>query len=878
MIIKASFLLLFLFNISTSFAQTPNQNLEWKALNSFLNQEYDEAIVECRGILEKHTDDVVANRTRFILARTLMQTEKYDEALLILGKTQLDAAFFKSGISGLIGDCKSEQGKFEEALEHYLKAVHSEFNESHTPYYLFKSYLCAKQLNQLIEANQYIQTIQDYFPAYSGQYQFAKYLTLDSVNAIKLTQREVIQPETLGIGTINGKALSNESFQMSIEIAQTNAIQTAQQQGQQAQNVDEDRVWKSFVEEEALTREYQRLKLYSDQIELNAYLMATDGFSPQLEFLHSPAFTDETGNFDANKLLLRINEMKNSTEPSQKEAWANTEEYYQKKLKQEKYFNLVGLISYTTSLEVDQKIEENRTYKADFYCERFRDLENETDSPTETELKAYYERNKSKAKYQNTEDTHRVIYLSLEIAPTKADTAAAYSKAKNLKKAFKQTQDDSSFVIKWSGIKFYTSGPFSTAVPEGHEKGSYGMYLTYPTAVAKEMGSAKLGTVVGPYLFNGELILAKIIGHTDEVINARHILLSIHGDSDDYSLEEIQEIYRSVTNENFGDLVAKYSGDTGSKEKGGYLGDFFFGDMVPTFATYCADAPIGEIGLVQTQFGYHIVQVTKRTGVRFPRLAPVSIPIKISNESSTIVENRLESIRTAYLSELNKNPNLNIRETMNKIAESKNALLEIFIVNDNAPTNSSLYTESAQDKFIQFAYDRNNPIRAISSVFMDSTNRFICIQAGFEKKGVPSYESIKMAIHADLELDNKYDILNNYLSTHSRTERSKRKKEVEISLVNCTIPNNGFEPTVVGKAIDAYLSGKKEIIVRGYAGIYCIEVIKEIAQDQKINKEELGNAIYLTNQQFFVGSVRRSLLIMNSSIDNRTLFRLGIRP
>jgi parvulin-like peptidyl-prolyl isomerase len=80
---------------------------------------------------------------------------------------------------------------------------------------------------------------------------------------------------------------------------------------------------------------------------------------------------------------------------------------------------------------------------------------------------------------------------------------------------------------------------------------------------------------------------------------------------------------KEVNDDNFEAYVSKHSGDTGSAAKGGDLGDFFFGDMVPQFATYVADKPIGEIGVVQTQFGFHIIQVTARKGKKYPRLAVV---------------------------------------------------------------------------------------------------------------------------------------------------------------------------------------------------------------------------------------------------------------
>lgn len=50
-----------------------------------------------------------------------------------------------------------------------------------------------------------------------------------------------------------------------------------------------------------------------------------------------------------------------------------------------------------------------------------------------------------------------------------------------------------------------------------------------------------------------------------------------------------------------------------SKAQGGELGEFGPGQMVPEFDKICFHEAIGEIHVVQTQFGYHLVEVTSRS-------------------------------------------------------------------------------------------------------------------------------------------------------------------------------------------------------------------------------------------------------------------------
>ena len=66
--------------------------------------------------------------------------------------------------------------------------------------------------------------------------------------------------------------------------------------------------------------------------------------------------------------------------------------------------------------------------------------------------------------------------------------------------------------------------------------------------------------------------------------------------------------------QSFTDLAKKYSTDPGTKDKGGELGAFRQGQMVPAFDKYAFSAPIGQISPpIKSPFGYHIIQVESRT-------------------------------------------------------------------------------------------------------------------------------------------------------------------------------------------------------------------------------------------------------------------------
>jgi len=87
--------------------------------------------------------------------------------------------------------------------------------------------------------------------------------------------------------------------------------------------------------------------------------------------------------------------------------------------------------------------------------------------------------------------------------------------------------------------------------------------------------------------------------------SARHILV----DSEEKCLELKAQIENGS---DFAD-VAKANSSCPSKADGGALGEFGPGQMVPEFDKVCFQGELNVVHVVQTQFGYHLVEVTSRS-------------------------------------------------------------------------------------------------------------------------------------------------------------------------------------------------------------------------------------------------------------------------
>lgn len=79
----------------------------------------------------------------------------------------------------------------------------------------------------------------------------------------------------------------------------------------------------------------------------------------------------------------------------------------------------------------------------------------------------------------------------------------------------------------------------------------------------------------------------------------------------------------------FAELAQRYSQDPGSAQKGGDLGFFQVGRMIPEFERVAFSLQPGQLsGLVKTQFGFHIIKVTDRHNARMRAFDEVKDEIK----------------------------------------------------------------------------------------------------------------------------------------------------------------------------------------------------------------------------------------------------------
>ena len=81
-------------------------------------------------------------------------------------------------------------------------------------------------------------------------------------------------------------------------------------------------------------------------------------------------------------------------------------------------------------------------------------------------------------------------------------------------------------------------------------------------------------------------------------------------------------------------MAAKFSEDDSNKDKGGDLGYNPPGRMVPAFDNFTIDNRIGSLGIVETDFGYHVIGVTDQKNIqRAIKVATITKEIEASEKT-----------------------------------------------------------------------------------------------------------------------------------------------------------------------------------------------------------------------------------------------------
>ena len=398
------------------------------------------------------------------------------------------------------------------------------------------------------------------------------------------------------VGSIDGQDIKYDEFSPKVE---QSIAQFKQQYGgninPQMQAMAVDQAWQAEIANTILTKEYSRLGLTVSGDELFDLLQGKNPSPLIVQYFGNP----QTGQVDRAAVISSLKAQ--AKDPKLKQQWDLLQLEVEKQALQQKYTNLIRNSVYITSVEANDEYS-NRNKLASFkYVDLgFSTILDKDVKLTDADYQAYYDANKKR--FDNPTETRGFEYVSFSIQPTAADSAAVKAQMDKLAADFKITPNDSLFAANNSDVKvpytYITKGKLDPAVDS--------VIFNYP-----------VGSYYGPKFSGNSYKLIKVVGSriSPDSVKASHILIDPSKVGGEAAAFKLADSLKSLLQKggNMVELAKKYSVD-GSKDQGGDLGTFARGTMVPEFENASFDGKTGDIKVVKSQFGVHVIKIVKQVG------------------------------------------------------------------------------------------------------------------------------------------------------------------------------------------------------------------------------------------------------------------------
>ena len=569
-----------------------------------------------------------------------------------------------------------------------------------------------------------------------------------------------------------------------------------------------------MIKDHIMTKEYDAIGMNVTGEELYDQFV---GDEPHQWVVHN--FSDANGNFDRQTLENYMQQLDNAP-IEYRNQWIDFENAIKENRLQTKFDNLVKA-SYFVPEKLAKKYYDNKNVKAsaEVVALRYSTIPDSTITVTDKDNRKFYEENKYK---YETDETRAIDYVVFDIKPSAQDDQDARAIVEGMKADFAATDNVASFVNANSDQRYDSTWMSRTAVPAAIE------------GVVFDEGNQP-GFVYGPYFDNESYNLVRIIDlqNRADSLKASHILISYKGAlrSEDTinTKERAQAIADSLlvvlkknakNTELFGELATKMSADKGSAEKGGDLDWFTDGMMVYNFNEFVMNNAVGQMGVVETPFGFHVIKVTGKTEME-PKARLAILKHELSFSTKTYQD--MFAVANKFVTE-------------NRTLDQFNATVEAEgMTKRTMPRlNASTYQITGIDnprQIVRWAFDDKTKVGDVSSIF-ELDNMFVVAAlteivpegyAPIEKIAEQSKYQIlnkkkgEMAVEKMKACGTDYDRMVSELGAESTTVN-------DVNLESRGVGNFGVESDIVGT-----IMGMKEGAVEGpIAGNTSAFVIKNV--------------------------------------------------
>ena len=612
------------------------------------------------------------------------------------------------------------------------------------------------------------------------------------------------------IGKVNGEELSISDFRNQMDVLKKSynfndlqALTTA---------------WDESVRIELLNQEINELGIGSSSDHLEYFLSQSPSFNSDERFIN------DAGLFDVNKFSNFISELK-EINPEAYFQWSNQENQFNNQIKANTYFNLISSGLNSTFFEGKKQYStSNSNANISFVKIPYSSIPDSLVSVKNSEISKYIKDNPEDFEQ---ESTRSIDYVIFDESPSKKDQNDLRLRLENLL----NQREEYNQVSKLNEVVpgFLTTSDLELFLSENSDIPYDSIYRPkgfFSSDHAQMIFNLDNNQTYGPYTDGEFLKYSKMIDKKrNGNVRASHILVSYQGaqgasseitrTKEDARKEASRILNLARTNpDSFSSYALDFS-DGPSKSNGGDLGFFQEGMMVKPFNDYVFSNRVGRIGLVETDFGFHVIKVVAKEDVVLVGT------IGLKNIPSDRTSDSIFNIASKFEIDLGKS--LDINKT------SSDLDFEVKSLNSIGELDHDLPNMENQRRLVQWLFNEDSSIGDYKR-FDLSQGGFVIVQINDKQdKGLMPARLASLTVTPILKNQKKAEMIiseNKKYTTLEDLSASNNLEIINVSALNQITPvvsQAGFEPKLVGTAFGLEI-GQTSNLIEGETGVYLVKL------------------------------------------------------
>ena len=626
-------------------------------------------------------------------------------------------------------------------------------------------------------------------------------------------------------------------------------------------------VWNQALRNTIFDQEFKKLGIDAGKDQLEQIISSDEAV------INNPNFQNEAGFFDFGIFTDYIAQMR-VQEPAAYENWKAQEQSIIGVAKQRIYLDLIKASGGMTEAEAKALYHfENDNINIEYVQVPFDIIPDSLVTVTDAEVKQYIKNHEQE--YERAA-SRNLQYVSFNEAPTEDDLAAIRLRLEGLKderiayndvskltdtiEGFRMTKNIIDFVDRYSEIPFD-----SVYRPRGEYNNEY----------ADILFGLDVGEVFGPYRDGRFFKISRLLDRKENAsLRASHILIAFEGATrapatvtraKEEARREANRVLRLARrgNDNFEELAREYS-DGPTKNRGGDLGFFQEGQMATEFFNFVDKNRVGRIGLVETEFGFHIIKITDKDDL--------ALIADVANEAIASDQTANEVFRSATKFEMESNDLNDFIAVAEKNNYEVRPVKQVTELEENMP---GLFN---QRQIVRWAFDDDTKVGDIKRFSLTAGGGYAVVQlTAVNQKGLATVDEVGFQVRRKIIQDKKAALIKKQfqdidsLETLAENEDLTLETASAINQKNPTLVGAGNEPYVVGAAF-AMEEGAVSELIQGELGLYKVKLLKKNTAEtlddyQQYSKEYLRDASFTLPENVFL-----ALESYADIDDNRSLY------